>query len=69
MLRALQCSNNSSPGIPFRAWRRIGGLAATVLFEAFQEMVTEQGMTGIEEYYDDFNESLSFLPPPEHHKR
>ena len=64
--RAIDHSNNSAPGpdgIPFAAWRKLGPLAVSTLFDAFQDMTAEGGPERMAEQYPDFNASLLlFLP-------
>ena len=58
--RALDRSPNSSPGpdgIPFLAWRTLGPVAATALFEAYQVLSSPRGSDVMLAEYPDFNAS------------
>jgi exonuclease III len=64
--QAIDMSKNTSPGpdgIPFLAWKRLKGLASTVLFDAFGEMTAEGGEEKMRESYATFNDSLLFFLP------
>ncbi len=67
-------------GIPYAAWRRLGPLAASVLYEAARELSQEQGLESMlaafpadEQGNTPFNEAVAvFIPKklyPIHHRR
>jgi hypothetical protein len=71
--RAVDASPNSAPGpdgIPFLAWRQLGGLGVDVLHAAMQDITAEGGVGRLERFYSTpevpgqtFNSSLMvFLP-------
>ena len=63
-------SANSAPGpdgIPYLAWRRLGPLASTTLFEALRDLMTPEGADRLSQFYEDlggqFNLGLLVLLP------
>ena len=64
--RAIAITGNSAPGkdgIPFKAWRKIGRLAAKVFHDMFLSLAQGDGIKHIMEDWEDFNESIMvFLP-------
>ena len=64
--RALKPSNNSAAGpdgIPYGAWRALGDSAVNVLYDAFSELILEEGRELLRRDYPGFNESLLFFCP------
>ncbi|CAK0825379.1 unnamed protein product, partial [Prorocentrum cordatum] len=62
--RAVQHTSNSSPGpdgIPFRAWRALGGFATRALYEAFLAIASPSGAALMDSDWDSFNESSMAL--------
>ena len=71
--KAVANSPNSMPGpdgIPFMAWRQLGELSTTVLFEALKDIAAEGGQDRLTRHYGEaerpeqaFNASLMILLP------
>ena len=64
--RAIAIMGNSAlgkDGIPFKAWREIGRLAANVFHDMFLSLAQGDGIKHIMDDWEDFNESIMvFLP-------
>ena len=64
--RAIAIKGNNAPGkdgIPFKAWRRTGRLAAKVFHDMFLSLAQGDGIKHIMGDWEDFNESIMvFLP-------
>ena len=64
--RAIAVTGNSAPGkdgITFKAWRKIGGLAAKVFHDMFMSLASGDGIEHIMTDWQAFNESIMvFLP-------